>query len=266
MKNLRKILLGALFLTALPACPSLHQMLAAYGYVELKPPSKIFAPGTIVWVRQTEPFEAGVICTAERAMGPDFVPMESPTMNRSMQKAAKKGVNLTADVQALASGKVNVDAIENVQMTFKNAKIVELNDADIQDLAYQRRDARCIRAVDLRRRAGFTITMISSALQADVDYSVSWSRSSSLSAEAKVAQLQALSAQLGLDANATTDKTMSGTGLYFGVKDDQFLSWLWLPEQLPPVERNSMVFDPEQVADIIPDMEDARSSNSLASE
>lgn len=190
-------------------------------------------------------------------MYPGFRAEESATMNRTLQRAAKKGVSMKADVQSLATADVDVNAIESVSLTFKNSRLLALSDVDIQDLAYKRRDARCIRAVELRKAAGFTVTMISEALQADVDYTVNWSRTAKLSAEAKVAQLQALSAGLGLNAESATDKTMSGQGLFFGVKDDLFLAYLWLPEQLPQVQRNSMVFDSQSVTDVASECEDA---------
>lgn len=256
MPTVRKLLLCCVALT-LSGCPSLHELISSYGFTELKPPSKLFAPGTLVWISNKSPFQAGIICTADRAMYHGFVPQESLTTNKQIQRAAKKGISIKAEVQQVANGDVTLDSVESITMHFTNAKVVALQDVDVQDLAYKRRDARCIKAVEMRQRAGFTVSMISEALQADVEYQVNWSRKANLTVEAKLAQLQALSAGLGLNADSATDNTMSGKGLYFGIKDDAFLSWLWLPEQLPEVKRGSMVFDAQSVTDVASECEDA---------
>src|SRR4051812_37195577 len=81
-----KVLLAAslLFLTA---CPNLGELLRSYGYTELRPPSTLMMPGTIVWVRAKKPMTVGIVCTQQAAMGSAFMPLVSPTAENFMQRA-----------------------------------------------------------------------------------------------------------------------------------------------------------------------------------
>lgn len=251
----RLLLLCVCLLLTVPSCKGLGDLLRQYGYTEIKPASRLFGPGTIVWMQNTEPFTAGVICSADKALGDDFVPTMSPTISMELQRAAKKGVTLTADLADLVSGNVDLHMIKDIKMTLKNARLLELSDWDVAN-RLNVADQRCLRAVSRRKRAGFTVTMISSALQADVVYSIAWNNAAKMDVTGKISVLENLAVQLGLEASTVSDKTISANGLFWGVRDDQFLAWLFDPAHIAQVDRGSRAFKIEDLPHVIPNKVD----------
>lgn len=244
------------------SCRGIGEVLRKYGYTEVRPASTLFPPGTLVYVKTAKPFEAGVVCTAEAALGSDFKPMESKTMSSEMNKAKKYGANLDVDVENLVSANAELHDVRSMKMTLSNAIILEVNDADIDSHSANTSRA-CLRQLTRRRRAGYEITMVSSALKADVSYTISWDKGSKLSADAKAQALANLSAKLGIEGSVVSDRTIHAEGLYWGIRDDQFLAYLFAPENLPAVDRGSRAMDPNLVANFIGSMDAARANGPL---
>lgn len=247
MRN--RLCLLALLLTStlsMAGCDQMAAVLSSYGFVAIRPASKLFAPGTVVWVSNKTPFSAGVICPATRAMGDDFLPTESPTISTELQDAGKKGANITANIADIITGNAELHSIKSVTMSLKNARILEITDWDVSN-RNNLADERCLRAVLRRKRAGFTVSMIASALQADVTYSIKWDKKAQLDVSAKIAAMENLAVQLGLESSSVSDHTISADNLFWGIREDQFLAYLFDPAHLEKVDRGSRVLDPNMV-------------------
>lgn len=237
---MRKFVLAALCL-CLTSCPGdLRSALRMYGYMPVRPASSLWQPGALIYVVNREPFTVGFVCTARQVMGPNFTPLESVTSNAELSRASKRGITMQAHVSDIVSADSELQNIKSVKMVLRNVKVFELTDYQIMEAA-QHFDPRCARAVKRRREQGFEVTLVSHALQADVSYLVSWQRTSKLDVDAKVAAVQNLSAKLGVDASATSDKSIAATGLVWGIRDDSYLAFLLDAEHLPKVDRGSSI-------------------------
>lgn len=231
------LILCALNLTA---CPGIGALLRGYGYTEVRPPSTLLAPGTMVWVRSSDPFTAGIICTQKASLGPNFVPMASATATSDLSKSSTKEFNVDAAYMEILKADAQFSDISSLTARLDNATIFEANDVDILNSVVDR-DPSCSAAVKMRADGGYHISMISSALQADVVYSVKWNVTTKLDASAKVAVVQNLSAELGLGGSHVSDQGISANGLYWGIIDDAFLAHLSEPAAVTPVDKGTRV-------------------------
>lgn len=253
LSRLRRAGLAALL--ALTSCPRMGEMLKAYGFTELKPPTQQFIPGTMVWVEKTKPFKAGIICTQATSLGPNFKPIKSPTSTKTLKRAANVKVDMGADIISLLKAKMDVHALRSVSVELQNPVVYELSDMDVLK-AMANRDPICSQAINARVMAGFPVTMISRALMADVTYAVQWNQGVELDAQAKADILASMSPHLGVAQGTVRDDAIKGKGLFWGIQDDVYLSKLALgnvtgvsaanPQGLPPARTNSA---PERLID-----------------
>lgn len=213
------------------ACPNMAEVMRLYGYTEIRPPSKFFAPGTMVWVRSQKPFSAGIICTEQSSLGPRFRPVVSETAAMELKRATDRSFSLNADYVQLLRGDVRFKNVHEVTVRLERPVMYEVVDTDI--LKYQNdRSANCRRALALRRDAGYQVTMIASALQADVTYTVTWSHDVGAAVGSSLETLQALALELGADHAQVHERTITAQGLFWGIKDDAFLARLSEPHVL----------------------------------
>ena len=258
---MRRFILLAIALSFV-SCRSVGEMLRKYGYTEVRPASLLFAPGTLLYVRTAKPFEAGQVCAAEQALGRGFKPRESKTMNIEISKVSKKSLTLQVAVANVVDANSDLHDIRDMKMTLTNASIVEVTDTDVDNYSvYATRS--CLRRLAARRKGNFAITMVSSALKADVSYSVTWDKGSKLSADAKIQALANLSGKLNLEGSQVSTNTIHAEGLYWGIRDDQFLAHLFDPDNLPAVDRGSRAFDPNLVANFMGSMDAASSPRTM---
>jgi hypothetical protein len=216
---------GLLFLTA---CPSIGQLLQMYGYTELRPPSTFFAPGTMVWVQNKNPFTAGIICTQQTSLGPNFAPMVSPTEDATLTKASSQSFLLDANYMDIVHADIAFDAVQSITAQIQNPLVYVLSDVDILN-NIGKRDPVCTQAIEGRRAAGYKVTMISQALMGDVVYTVEYKTDAKLDAGAKLAMLQNLALALKIENATLTETSISGKGLFWGVQDDTYLASLGDP-------------------------------------
>ncbi len=246
------------------SCPKMGVVLRQFGYTELKPPSQLMKPGTMVFVEGTDPFEAGIICTQALSLGKKFKPIQTPTSNETLSRANQVKFDLGADYLQMVTAKAEFSAVKSITVELKNPMIYTLSDIDVIN-AIKERDPVCSQAVTSRLRAGFPVTMISRALMADVTYHVSFKEDASVDASVRLAVLAGLAPQLGISKGTNNDHSISGKDLFWGVMDDTYLSRLSMngtaagpsgsapgdlperdpdvPERLIPVEAEALVKD-----------------------
>jgi hypothetical protein len=225
---------------SLSSCPgAIGKALRTWGYTEVRPASTLWEPGSLVFVKHWQPFEVGTICDAKEVLGDDYKPRESLTMNSDMSRISKKGVTLDVDVANIVNTENLLNDMTDLKMTLNNGHIFEVTDYDIESRR-GKTNPYCLSALAARQKEGYKITMIASALRADVSYNVSWDRNSKLSVAAKVQALANLSAHLGAEASPKTVNRIDGKGLYWGIRDDVYLAYRFLdPTTPPPVEPES---------------------------
>jgi hypothetical protein len=249
---MKQYVMGILALS-LTACPgAIGKAVRKWGYNELRPASTMMVPGTLVWVINKAPFTVGRICDAAQVLGPDYHPVESMTMNGDISRINKKGVTLDVNVADIVNSNNDLHDVNSIKMTLNNVHIMEVSDYDIEHYRFMASPS-CRRAAARRQKAGYTVTMISSALQADVVGSVNWDKGSKLSVDAKVAAVANLSAKLGVEASAVSDEKIEGKGLFWGIRDDEYLAYTFIdPVMQPPVSRDTRVFPKDFVLGDIP--------------
>lgn len=242
MKIIRFSSLGMLLMCA--ACPGVGDMLRMYGYTELVPPSTLLMPGAMVWVQTQHPFKAGTLCTVDMSLGKKFRPTISPTASSQIMKASNKQFDLDVTFLNFIKGDARFKDIYSLKATLDNAVIYELNDVDVLQSARDR-DPACAQAIRMRNNAGYKVTMISSALQADVTFSVSWNIGSQLDASGKAQTLEDLAATLGAQYSHANESSIQAKNLVWGIKDDNYLAHLSDPTELDEPEEAGRIIGAE---------------------
>lgn len=253
-KTLRAFALLAC-VAGLPGCPHFGDLMRLYGYTELLPPSTLLSPGAMVIITKKSPMQLKLLCGPRASLGPNWAPATSATVTRSLEKHTGKTFHLSANVLEAIKANAEFSTVKDIIATLANPKLVELEDLDIvANLRY--RSPECQRAVDLRQKNGFKVTMISSGLMGDVTYLVKFENTGQINVKARLEQMQHLAIEIGAGNSYVTENTIKATNLTYGVKDDAYLSSLTLTEvDETKVERGSRVIPVEEIGrvDLTPD-------------
>jgi hypothetical protein len=226
-------------------CPGMSQVMNLYGYTEIRPPSKFLAPGSLVWVRATKPFSAGIICTEGHSLGPAYRPMVSHTAALELRRATDRSFSLDADYLSVLRAEARFSRVHAVTIKLENPTLYEVVDTDVWQYVRHRSEA-CRQALAQRERAGYRITMVTSALRADVTYTVHWSHEVGGSVGASHEVLKELALELGAENAEVSERTITAKGLYWGIKDDAYLAHLGAEHGLRSVAGPSRVLPPER--------------------
>lgn len=227
MKKTLILLLAVISLAT--GCRDVSGALKLYGYRELTLPSTWMVPGTVVFLPPVgrlgstdADFKAGIVCTAAQNLGHDFQPYESETIAQQIKTEKDFSMNLDVEIGEMASVHSKFGYIDHVTVHLKNVHLFELSDWHVAMYAGQR-DAACNRAIQARIKAGYHVTMISSALQADAEYVVDFRKDVSLTANNKLQAVRAVAKGFGISASKVTTGGFSANKLIWGVKGDDFL-------------------------------------------
>lgn len=213
------------------ACPNMGDIMRLYGYTEIRPPSKFFAPGTMVWVRSSSPFSAGIICTESASLGSDFRPVVSETAAMELKKATDRAFSIDADYLSLLRADARFSHVGSVTVRLERPVLFEVIDTDIIK-HHRNRSAACRQAIAMRRKAGYQVTMIASALQADATYTIGWSHEVGGSVGSSDETLAALALELGAHNAQVHERTITAKGLFWGIKDDAYMAQMSEPHML----------------------------------
>jgi hypothetical protein len=238
-------------LVGTPGCRTMGEVMRLYGYTEIRPPSKFFAPGTMVWVRSQQPFSAGIICTDSASLGRRFRPVVSNTAAMELKRATDRSFSLDADYLEMLRADARFSHVTEVTIRLERPVLYEVIDTDIIK-HHVDRSANCRHAIAMRRNAGYQVTMISGALQADVTYTVSTAYEVGAGVGSSLETLQALAAELGADNAQVHERTITAKGLFWGIKDDAFMAQLSEPRMLLNVPRHVRLLAPERILAIVP--------------
>lgn len=202
-------------------------VLTYYEYSELRPPSRLFAPGHWVHVTQKNPLHLSNICSSMSVLGfpDDFEPPDSPTIDTEFSRSLGAEFALTADLISGIRAKPSLKVVDRVTFSLANVRVVEVADDQVRK-AIQNRDPHCHAAIKERFDRSDLVTMIRSALVADVLYKVHFR--SDLDATAKTTALRELALDLDLRTHVdeTSRQSLLGKQLVWGVREDAFLASL----------------------------------------
>ena len=194
--------------------------LTQYGFVELRPPSTLLPPGTIVLLRSRNPLRAQIVCTQKAALGSTVEVQSSDSKSTSLASQSEKAFRLDASAMPWLATKSAYQAIGGVVMQLSNVRLLEIPDTAVYEGAAQRSEA-CMRAVgDLHGDPANPVSMIKSVLAADVSYGVEFKTSASLDVGSRLALVRALALDLGADADSATAEQVRGSSLFWGVTDE----------------------------------------------
>jgi hypothetical protein len=213
-----------LILIGLFGCRSeLSKTLGKYGYIELLPPSRLVPPGTIVEIKSKDPLIVGVVCQQIASLSDDIGGklLQSDSSASDLAQKTTATFQLEGGYLDKIKAKAEFKDVKDIKLSLSNVKVIEISDDVVID-AVKHRVATCMDAIKLRRANNQKVSMVKSVLQADVVYTVE--TSSSLSVEAKADITEKVKAELGGALEKTGTSSLTGNGLYWGVRDDEVLA------------------------------------------
>lgn len=215
-------------LMLLVGCPRIHSMMKEYGYTELRPPSTLLAPGSMVVVLDDNPFRAAIVCSAKDSLGPDLVPVHSLTATNAFRKVT--GSRFDVGLSALSSiqGDLRMHGIKSVVATAENVRVYELQDTDVIT-GRTKRSSACSQAIQARLKAKKKVSMITSVLMGDIRFRITWDKEVQADASYQFDLMTQLTANLGFGTINAAEQEIFAKDLVWGVRDDKYLAYLSTP-------------------------------------
>lgn len=185
------------------------------GYDAVSLPSTAYGPGSFVTsvkgFGMTSPLKLTYLCR------PDFTNTPPPIIDGAASAQAsrifsgsfKLGVSALADLGISAE----ITDIESVTIKFSDVKIEQLGFDDLQAIR-SGLGPKCQEIVQKFSKDGIAY-QTKQAIRADVTYNANFKRGAS--AEAKNIAIQALKATFGGSVESSSDSSLTGTGLYYGL-------------------------------------------------
>lgn len=197
---------------------SLSEVIESYGFAELRPPTRLLDPGTVVYSLGEEPFRVGIACTQTASLGEGLALRSSEAAAAQIASDLSRDFEIAPDFLKFIKASVQVEAIRQINIRLGNVRVHELP----LDVAFDRKGERsegCSMALASMVEASQPVSMITSVLEADVEYTVEFDSSYSAGAEARAEALQGIGLQLGGKRGEGGDSKIIGQGLYWGVRD-----------------------------------------------
>lgn len=186
------------------------------GHQELRPPTTLTPPGTIVVIREAAPIEVAVVCTQDEVIKRADL-LTSRTQSVTLAEKTKTSFKLGAEYLAAYGIDLKETHLERVSLTLSNAEVLEISDAAIESGALEL-SASCRRAIAVRRAHHRTVGMVKSALKANVVYTLEFDDTVDVSGKATI--LSGLAIKLSGTVESTRLSTIKGEGLYWGIRTD----------------------------------------------
>jgi hypothetical protein len=215
-------LIGMVSLLSGCADKTLSETIEGFEYIELVPPTVLVPPGSIVAILKPNPLSAELVCTSKQSLGADLAPEKSDSVAMEIKKKTTSTFKIDASyLEALkATGKY--ESVKDVKLTLSNVSVHELSTATLVEHKPNRPQA-CTTAIAVHRANKQKVTMIKSVIRADVVYTVEFKDSVTLEVGLKKGLVKGLAADLGFTATETTETTIKGVGLIWGIRDNEVL-------------------------------------------
>jgi hypothetical protein len=226
-------------------CREAADIIEQFHFTILKPPSTLYFVGAVVAVEldNTGKLETGtlkLVCGPRGHLGRSWSPLVSHTVTESVKNSSRSSWNLDAAVFADLKSQTSLESLQSVRCELKNAKIYTISDTDIlENIKYRSED--CKRAILARLQAGYAVTVISSAIMADMDYHVEFKQEGKLDKRMRARQLSDVAISLGGGHTRISEKVIESKGLALGIKTDSFL--MGLSMQTPAQQAEEQHFE-----------------------
>jgi hypothetical protein len=187
------------------------------GHQELRPPTTLTPPGTVIVIRRHAPIEVAVVCTQDEVVKSGGGVVKSAT--KTVKFAEKTAGSFALGVDYL--GSVGIDArashVKSASMTLSNAEVWEIPDSAIA-ASLSTIGADCRKAIDVRLGHHRTVALVKSVLRADVVYTVNFD--DTVDASVKATLMTGLAAKLGGRVSSTRSWQVEGERLFWGLVTD----------------------------------------------
>ena len=199
-------------------------VVAEIGFTAIRPASKHVPPGTLVFASQTAPISLSVICGAEASLGLNFDSLRSsPTFNTEYSSALDRNLTLNTQLLSKLKGNGALEDIRNVTLKLSNVRVLEISDAIVIDHLRNRSEA-CREAIRLRLQGDEVVTMVRSALVADVTFVAALTTEGHATVSADVQDKLATSLTSKVTSADNGKVTLVGQNLIWGIRDDKVLA------------------------------------------
>jgi hypothetical protein len=189
-------------------------------FEDVSPPSSIPTPGTIIRIKAGQPLDFNMVCSSRQAFGPTWADsiLTSETVSMDTRNRIERTFSIGGDYRKLVGVTAEAAYIDDVKMTLSNAKLSIITSASAREGTPER---ACLQATDFKAQvqAG-EMTMITTALEADVEYVVELKKGVSVSAETKLEILNGVAGKLGGSVIDVGGGKLKGTKLIWGIKRD----------------------------------------------
>lgn len=201
--------------------PKLGSVLNENGFVELRPPSNLYAPGTWVEVLQQSPLNLGIICGPLDALGLSGSQGLEVSNSLELSFYAQLSPTFSLDLRTAKSvrANANLDAVHSVHFNLSNIKLMELPDA-VAINGYQERSPECDQAIRFRLKNENPVSMVKSILIADVEYLVEFDGSANAEIKSKAAKVLAANLGANIEHRQSGKTHLVGQQLVWGIRDD----------------------------------------------
>lgn len=211
----RAYLLLSLLSFLLVGCPA-TDVIKQFGFTSVIPPNLITAPGTIIIKQPDDPDGMDVVCDQKESVGSNPTISSSGTADASLVQKLSSTFDIDADyltntVQAKYS------SVKNVSETISNAKVYNISLASVVT-GLRSRSTDCKTAVARAIALNEPMTIITSVIEADVKYQVTFDTSATV--DVKTSVLQKLSGDLHASFDNSGSGELSGSSLYWGAQDN----------------------------------------------
>ncbi len=228
---MRKILslLAVASLLMLSGCaPTIGTVLRQSRFSELRPPTTLVPPGTIIQVLDKDPTFVNIVCDRGDALG-DPKLHESTSENVRLVAESEGTLKLSGDYLEQLRANSEFKWIRSVSLTLSNVRVYEITDSTFFSSVRNATEG-CRQAVKFRISQKQPIALVKSVMQADVRYSIIFDTATTLDAEARRNLVKNLAMKLNADVTTVTENTVDGQALYWGIRTDGKLARLITPD------------------------------------
>lgn len=216
MRSIRRVLLVLTTSLTVSCGADLSSTIKDMGHQELRPPTTLTPPGTIVVIREASPIEVAVVCTQDEVVKSRDI-LRSRTQSVTLAEKTKTSFKLGADYLVAYGIDVKESHLQRVSLSLSDAEVLEISDAAIESGARNLSES-CRKALEVRRAHHRTVGMIKSALRANVVYTLEFDDTVDVAGKATL--LSGLAIKLGGSVESTRQSTIKGEGLYWGIRVD----------------------------------------------
>lgn len=220
--DVTKDMLGSLKLIALicfvflnTGCGSyLGKYLKNNGYVELRPPSTIYKPGSIVaFVPNGNNPNLVLICEPEGAVGSVNI-LTSNSSESDFAKKITRKFKLKGNYLNSINGELGGEYVKEIMFRLSNVKIQVLAKEQLYKDSKVYPSLPCTLAFNAEIEDGRSVGYILSVIEADVKYRVNYTKA--VTADIKELIIPKLSAALSVELGTSGSKGYEGKSLYWG--------------------------------------------------